>query len=291
MLKRLSAKEVATVAITCTTLLALPLASALDMSTSEGQLEAYVKMRGDLSGKEVIADWSVTVYAVVPGEKPQAIFLTDGYNVGRAEKQADGGYLWISREVSYYKDVKTREILETWTNPFTNEVVKVVQIANDPVNGKFGSPKTTKHNFPWRTQGDSTSMLMNVPLAYPNPLQPGEFPKESSGPVYLASEHFGFVVKTADLMNDSLSSVPENHNWFRTGPWLPWMNMGGKPGYLLYSGVGSKLGSWDQLPADVKAYTMKHFPQYRHAPSSYTTPNETSWTYYKKLKQAEAAKK
>lgn len=266
-------------------------ASALDLGTPEGQLEAYVKTRADLTGKEVVADWSATVFAVVPGEKPQAILRTDGYNVGRMEKQSDGGYHWISREVSYYKDLKTGKIIESWTNPFTSEVVKIVQVANDPVNSKLGSPKTVKHSFPWHALGDFTSMLMDVPLAYPNALQPDAFPKESTGKTYLASEHFGFFVRTDDLKNDAVKSAPSHWTWFRTGPWLPWMNMGGKPGYLIYSATGSKLSKWEDLPADVQEYTMKNFPLYRHAPTEYVTPNETSWTYYKKLKQAEAAKK
>lgn len=274
------------------TTMATPLVrAATDLATSEGQLEAYVRMRADLTGKEVFADWNATIFAVVPGDKPRAIMKTYGYNVSRMEKQADGGYHWISREVSYYRDLKTGQLLEQWGNPMTGETVDVVHVANDPVNHKFPSPKAVPFSLPWQQHGEMTSMLLDMPLMYPNPLQPDAFPKQSTGATYLASEHFGYLLRTRDLLDQKISSAPVSYNWFRTGPWLPWMNMGGKPGYLIYSGVGSKLGSWDELPAEVRAYTLKHFPLYRHAPSEYVTPNMTSWIYYKKLKEAQAAKK
>ena len=59
--------------------------------------------------------------------------------------------------------------------------------------------------------------------------------------------------------------------------------MGTRPGYILYSGHGRKYASFAELPADIQAYTRANFPLYVSAPASYTTPNETSWTYYKKL--------
>ena len=36
----------------------------------------------------------------------------------------------------------------------------------------------------------------------------------------------------------------------------------------------------------MKAYTLKHHPSYVTGPDSFYQPNETSWTYYGKLKKA-----
>jgi hypothetical protein len=46
----------------------------------------------------------------------------------------DGQWWLITRELSYYLDPKTSEKLTHWTNPFTNEIVNVVHVANDPVS-------------------------------------------------------------------------------------------------------------------------------------------------------------
>ena len=82
--------------------------------------------------------------------------------------------------------------------------------------------------------------------------------------------------------------MPLTYSWTRTGPWLPWMKMGTRAGYLLYCGHGKKFARFEDLPTDVQEYTRKNYPLYMSSPRSYATPNETSWTYYKK-KAVEAA--
>jgi hypothetical protein len=64
------------------------------------------------------------------------------------------------------------------------------------------------------------------------------------------------------------------------------MKMGNAPGYLIYSGQGRKYASFDELPVQIKEYTKKNYAAYVTAPESFYQPNETSWSYYAKLKKA-----
>jgi hypothetical protein len=269
-------------------LLAVSQASALDLTKADDAYKAMLRVVGDLDGKPVFKDWNVTVFAVEPGVKPIPILRMQGYNAGRLITKADGSYEWVTREVSYYQDLKTGEIIESWMNPLTKTNVCVVHVANDPVNNKFPAPgkEGTIPFVAFQTAGDISSLRMDIPLAYPNALRPEEHPEESTGPTYLASEHFIYFANTADLESSSARSTPTHYAWFRTGPWLPWMKMGQAPGYLIYSGQGRKYSSFDELPASVQAYTRKHHPSYVTAPDSYYQPNETSWSYYAKLKTA-----
>ena len=270
------------------TVLAGP-AVAVDTSSSAGQLEAFIRMRADSGGREVFTNWWVTVFAAVPGERPRELFRLDGFNVGRIVKAADGSAQLISREVAYYRDLKTGEFLKEWTNPITNEKNTVLHVDNDPVNHRFAAPKPGESGrFPFMQAGEDVFLRMDIPLSYPNPLLPAEFPAESSGPMYVASEHFIFFSKTRDLEDTKLASVPLTYAWTRTGPWLPWMKMGARPGNLIYSGHGKKFARFEDLPADIREFTKANFPQYQTGPASFTTPNETSWTFYKK--QAAAKK-
>jgi hypothetical protein len=279
----LAAMSLALLAALLTGLTAARPAAAQDVLSPAGQLETYMRVRGDASGKEVFANWWVTVFAVVPGERPRPIMRLEGFNVGRFAKAADGSVEWISREVAYYRDLATWQILAEWRNPFTNEVNQVLHVANDPVNGRFAAPGSeTPARFPFMVSGNEVFLRLDVPLQYPNPLTPADYPAESGGPMYLASEHFTFFAKKSDLENARLTSVPSTWAWARTGPWLPWMKMGQRPGYLLYSGHGRKFERFDDLPPDIRDYTKANFPEYQTAPASYVTPNETSWTYYRK---------
>ncbi len=269
---------------------ALP-AAAVDTTSAAGQMDSFMRIRASADGREVFANWWVTVFAAVPGERPREVFRLDGFNVGRFVKTEDGGWQFLSREVAYYREPKTGEILKEWLNPFTNEKNTVVPVANDPVNGRYPAPKAGEPGrFPFMQAGDDVILRLDVPLAYPNALQPAEFPAESSGPTYIASEHFTFFAKTKDLDDTKLASVPVTYAWARTGPWLPWMKMGTRPGHLVYSGHGKKFMRFEDLPADVREYTKANYPIYQSAPSAFVAPNETSWTYYKKLQQAAAKK-
>jgi hypothetical protein len=260
------------------------LAAAADTSSAAGQLDAFMRIRASNDGREVFANWWVTVFAAVPGERPRAIFRLDGYNVGKFVKAEDGSAQFLSREVAYYRDLATGEILKEWSNPYTTEKNAVVQVLNDPVNSRYAAPKPGEAGrFPFIAAGDDVILRLDVPLAYPNPLQPADFPAESTGPNYIASEHFTFFAKTKDLDDAKLTSVPSTWAWARTGPWLPWMKMGPRPGNLIYSGHGKKFMKFEDLPADVRDFTKANHPLYMSAPTTYVTPNETSWTYYKKL--------
>lgn len=266
-------------------------AQALDLNKPEDSYQAMLRVVGDTSGKAVFKDWDATIFAALPGEKPQPILRTIGFNAGRMLKQADGGYHWVTREVSYYVDLKTGQIIERWANPFSGKTVDVVQVANDPVSNKFpklqaGQPNPFAAFSRFDVRGEVSWMRWDVPLKYPNELKPASDPDESSGESYVASEHFIWFSSTADLQSDTATSTPVHYSWFRSGPWLPWMKMGMAPGFLIYSGNGRKYGSFDELSQQLREYTLKHFPKFADAPTSFYQPNETSWSYYRKLKQA-----
>ena len=255
----------------------------LDLDSLDGQWDTFIRMRYGAPGEEVVSWWDGKVFSVVPGEKPEALFGIIGHNIGQVLPAEDGTYQWVSREVAYYTDLKTGEILSHWDNPWTGERVKVVDVFNDPVNGvniRGRSPLS------FRRGSDGTVMLQfDVPLEYPNPLQPEDYPESSSGSMYRASEHFLFY-SPEEALTSGADYVPMSVAWTRTGPWLPWMKMGSSEGRLVYVSVGGKHPSIDDLDPRDLAHTREQHPKFMHAPTEYTTPNETSWTVYRRLAES-----
>lgn len=269
---------------------AAPSAALSDFRKSADPSAEFVRLRCSLDSQDQkYLWWTATVYAQVPGEKLKPLMGFEGYNVCRVHKLDDGSYQLLTREVSYYKDLKTGKIIEHWDNPYTGKSDDVMQVNNDPVNTPMPAPGKSPYPMPWKVMGDEVMIQLDIPLDYPNELSPAEFPEESSGDRYIASEHFGFFAKLADMNNPALKSVPTAVSWFRTGPWLPWMKMGQRPGGLVYSGQGMKLeGGFEDLPPEIQAYTRKHFPKFVNAPTKFVSPNETTWSVYKDMKQAKA---
>jgi hypothetical protein len=261
----------------------------LDLTKSADLLTAYVKVRGSLDPREetVVYDEGI-IYAVIPNQPIRAIFKLQMYNIARFEPN-DSGYSLITREMLAYEDLQTGEILKEWKNPFTNETVEVIHVWNDPVNS---TNKSSNFSIPWTRLGDGrVCMHIDVPLFYPSPLKKADWPKESRSDMYQAAELFQFFVSEKDINNRKLKSVPFDISWVRFSDFLPWMRMGERPGYLMYSSRGWKVrGGFEALPAKIKDFVNANHPEYRHAPEKYSSPNMTSWKYYRKIMEERRAK-
>jgi hypothetical protein len=63
------------------------------------------------------------------------------------------------------------------------------------------------------------------------------------------------------------------------------MNMGSLPGHLVYQCRGYKTnGGFETVPEEFRNYILKNKPEFATPPSTYQSPNMTSWKYFKELK-------
>jgi len=259
----------------------------LDLAKPEDNMTAFLKMRITTElNKEVYFYASGKIYSFVPGERDRALFDFEMYNVGKIV-QTEGGYQMLTREVGFYRDLKTGEYLAKWENPWTKKTEEVIHVWNDPVNQKFQleGPRG-KWAVPFTMLGDRVVMNNDIFLTYPSPLKVAEYPENSASDSYEAAELFQFFAHKADLDNPAIQNAPAEVSWTRIGPWLPWMGMGQRAGNLVYQTRGYKTEKWEDLPQHMRDFIMGKFPEFKHAPDANTAENETSWTYFKKLKSA-----
>ena len=265
-------------------------AQALDLSTASGRADALLKMRCTTeSQEEALLWWDGTLFAQEPGNKAVPLLRFEGYNICRPERLADGTVRLLTRELTFYRDLATGQIIDQWDNPLSGERNDVVHVANDPVNTVIHAPGR-ELPLPFVRAADQLMLTLNIPLSYPNPLPPAEFPAESSGPMYIGSEHFMFFAPLAAMEDSALTQVPVTYGWTRVGPWLPWMRLGQRPGTLLYVAQGNKRATVADLPADIQQRIARDYPEYAHAPSAWVQPNATSWSEYKRLKVKTSSK-
>lgn len=250
-------------------------------------LSDFMRVRGDASGNDVVYYWTGTIYSFVPGEKKQELFKFEGFNIAKTVKTEEGFQL-LTREAAFYEDPKTGEILDVWKSPFIRREVPVVHIWNDPVNQDISFPKEylpmIDKFLPSTDLGDIRCFNMEIFPFYDTPLSRDKYPEFSQNDKYQAGEFFQFFVNKKDLKKKKLTTVPTTISWTRVSPWMPFMQMADRPGQLLFVCRGMKLAKgFTDLPAKLQTYVKNNHPEYQTAPTEWSEPNETSWTYFKKL--------
>ena len=267
----------------------------LDLRTNADNVFAWRKTRASLDPeKNVVFYWVGYIYQInekdpanfaegaynVTFEEP--LFRFEGFNVARFAEDGAGGYEMLSREVSVYQDPRTGAIIDCWRNNLHPErpEVRVMHVANDPVNFGVGAVDHIE-------LGDRVSFYSDILISYRSPLAENpSFFDYSASDVYQSNELFNFYASKKDLENESLDSVPVEISWTRVGQYLPWMQMGDRPGKLIYHVRGYKvMNGIEGLPEPLVTWTREVAgEEFLRAPDSAPpgfSPNATSWRVFR----------
>jgi len=266
-------------------LLAAPAtARMLDPASPADAFEISKRVQcGAADGVPAVYHFGGKVYSRVDGEPDKLLFLAEGMNVRQCVAVTDPakgkGYRLVSREVLFYLDPKTGQVLRQWTNPWTGETVDVMHVHNDPVNSRpsfaDGKPSSV------RREGRYLLMPLEAPLFYKNPLA-GEY-QEFVGGDYHAMEIFNFYMDANEMLDTRNPTAYPGVSWQRISYWLPWMKMRGRQGGLVFTAMGTKLHSFDELPAVIKDEIKLNYPTYTAPPpGDDARPNDTTWTVFKR---------
>ncbi len=277
-------------------------AKTLDPTNAEDQMRVQVKMSCSLvEGQPTLYWWSGRMWARVPGEPNRLLFNVHGMNMRQCRTKEDPvrGFCYrsVSREVMFYLDPATNEVVRRWKNPWSGEEVDVVHVANDPVNARDWFCSRDKDGKPVdRSVGMSfkDDLLLEgggaARLFYKNPLA-GDY-QDYVGGAYHAME-FGSTAASAKEALDAKDTELEDAviSWGRISRWLPWMKMGDRDGVVVFHTAGMRLDRWDQLPEVVRREVEANYPIYKAPPPlDDPRPNETSWTVFKRFIDAKQAR-
>jgi hypothetical protein len=258
----------------------------LDPGTAEDALRIQQKFICSLNeGETTIGFWQGSFFSRVEGERDRKLFGVIGVNVRQCQNLEDPergpGFRSVSREVMLYLDPETGEVLDTWTNPWTGEELKVIHVANDPVNMRRPLYAYDEQGEPFRFKGTFKNGRVFVasayPLFYPNPLG-GDY-QEYVGGTYHATEFFADYAYEEDVLDPDVKRLDRlTFAWTRVADWLPWMKMGDRVGLMFTSTVGSRVTSIDDLPEPLLTALKKDYPEYMSPPPlDDQRPNRTSW--------------
>jgi hypothetical protein len=270
----------------------------LDPAKPEDALRLQQKMNCSLTeGEVVVYWWQGGAYSRVPGERDRHLFNVQGMNIRQCSNHQDPqrgpGFRSVSREVLLYLHPETNEVLQAWANPWTGEEVEVLHVANDPVNMRAPMYALGPDGKPTRFRGIFMKGRVwtngEAPLFYENPLA-GDYQPYVGG-TYHATEMLNNFAYEKDLLDPGIAKLTDHTiSWVRISQWLPWMKMGDRSGMMIFNTVGKRVAGIDDLSEPLRSEIRDNYPTYLAPPPlDDARPNETSWTYFRKVVEARRA--
>jgi len=219
-----------------------------------------VKMRASLLPEDCPNWYFGTIYGVLPGKAPIAMVDYEGSEIDYFERQPDGSYRGYAATVSFFRDTRTRKLLDTFENPITGKVNKVEansisvrahyiysiyggKRSDDP--RPLGSTPIIQDHLKWTESGDH--IWLNLRRPYPSGVAMGE------DQIISGSAH--------ELHDPARNKVYTIGNPTYMAPWLRWMDMTGHPGHTVWAGPARKLDSVEQYPRELLDFMEKNFPE------------------------------
>ncbi len=226
------------------------LTADLDLARPEANLEAYIRLRGDLSGRPVYDMVEGRVYGLVAGEPPRPLFRTLGAGVSRYERVGPLEYTARTRYVGLLTDWLTNRLVQRWINPYTDRPCEVpitrygpsaMRILSDRIVPAGASTEDTgpAAGRPWYVIGDVVHMVDEVFGAAPREGQP-------DGDIMTFSGHWSLLADAAR------TRVPSQLSFTAVEHWRDWMAMK-RAGSLLWHVTGVKLDGPADYPAGLLA--------------------------------------
>ena len=233
---------------------------APDLGLPANNLRALVRMTASLEECDIPWWYDGTIFGVVPGENPRPLVKFEGMELYWMQHLPGGAYELTGNTVTFFRDLDTGAMLSEFRNPYTNATVAV----SPAVQG--GGPG---RGFNYSAKGIRFTRLLDQlpeePLVldwtfardmvwlhnwtrYPPGLPPPRWQQQT------------MFASQKDFLDNKLASVPVVFGSTVHMPWLKWLDMGERPGHVVWHAGGAKLNSIDELPTEYRRRVEKEYP-------------------------------
>lgn len=231
-----------------------------DLADPAENLRALVRMTASLDEADVPWWYDGTIYGVVPGENPRALFRFEGMELYWMRHLPRGEYELTGNTVTFFRDLDSGAWLETYANPYTGatNIVKPATQGGGPGRGFNYSVKGIRFT-PVLEQLPEEPLVLDWTFARDMVWLHNEtrYPPGMSAP---RAQRQTMFARDEEFLSRRLRNVPAVFSSTVHMPWLKWMDMGDRPGHVVWHASGAKLADIGQLPPEYRARAEKLFP-------------------------------
>lgn len=231
-----------------------------DLTKPRANLEGMLRMTASLEEEDVPWWFDGTIFGIVGESAPLPLVRFQGWEVYWVRPVDDDAFELTGHTVTFFGDVETGEMLDTFDNPYTGKT-NAVQPSVQGGGAGFGfnysvdgvRPTKFLDKMPekplllqWSSVRDV--IWMHAETAYPPGLSQ---PRKQRQTMFAPLD---------DFRNPEVSNLPTTFTATVFENWPRWMEMGDEPGHVIWHASGAKIDTLDDLPPDFRARLERDHP-------------------------------
>jgi len=238
------------------------------LSDPDELLTTFMRLACSLDNRLIIWWMDGVRYGVVDA-KTKALF---GMKVGmfhRFFRQADGNYTVAMFELTYYTDLHSGELLESFDNPYTGETNRVRHFRIGPELRLQTSTGLARPENPMVKEYQAQlgpALIRGDHVWIPTDIQATIRCPKPTAPSIQLNHYTTAHGRLSDATNPKIMSALCEFNFQNIIKWEPFMNMGDHRGHMMSRAAGRKLESVSELPADYRAIAERMHGKYMADP-------------------------
>lgn len=238
--------------------------AGLSVDTPEANLRALVRLTASLNEEDCPWYYNGTIYACVGEEQPRPLLTFTGVEIYRMLRVSPSEYRMIANTITYYRDLESHQFLYEFANPYTgvkNTVASAVQGTGHAPDAGFEysvngvRPRRFRDQFPdqplqmwWTAVGDY--VWLHDSTIYPPGLKAPRMQRKTN------------FIRRDQFLDSSIDRLPTMFTASVFQPWPAWMQMGDRPGHVVWHASGVKLGSINEIPDEHRLRASKDHPAF-----------------------------
>jgi hypothetical protein len=231
------------------------------IATPQENLRALVRTTASLKEVDCPYFYNGTIYGVVGEEQPRPLYKFTGLETYRMLHVAADEYELIGNTVTFFRDLETNAFLHEFANPYTGATNTVPAAVQGGGKGRGFEhsvrgirPTVFKDKFPdeplkmwWTAAGDY--LWLHDATVYPPGMQTPRMQRKTN------------FVRRDQFLDPAVDSLAATFTAAVFMPWPKWMEMGERPGHIVWHASGAKLKSVADIPAEHRERAMKEYPE------------------------------
>ncbi len=224
------------------------------------QLRALIRLQASLREEDVPWWYTGIIYGAEEDKAPRLLFAFEGMEMYWMRHLDGGEYELVGHTVSFLRNAETGDWLREWNNPYSGKLLEVPAAVQGGGAGR---------GFNYSVKGirptPFLSQMPERPPAYRMVAGGGQIwmTKETEYPPGMQQPRLQRQTMNCSLQQFNDPNVQRLSTQFASTvfmPWRSWMNMGERPGHMIWHAAGLKLDSIDSLPSGYRERLEAEYP-------------------------------